>query len=246
VDAPTERRQRHADAIAAFVAAMERAPDATVPAYPSWTVRDLAVHLITVHAMAATAIETLAEERPSVRPPVDATADTGTLATHLHSARDRLETALAATTARQVWALRPAQPPETWRRRMLMEATLHGYDARTAAGDTSAPPEEVARDGIDDFLHLHGWRGLRASTDLDGVVELRAGPTTWRVDLATAEVERDPVEGRADASVTGSAAELWLWCNRRPRPAHAIVVEDPDGRVARWVEVLDGLGGPAG
>lgn len=241
------RREHHLAALDRFVAALQRAPDATVPAYPTWRVRELAAHVVKVHTMAAVAIETAATERPEVEGPADPSQDLGTLTGHLLAAYDRLEVALRTTALTSVWALRADRPPRAWRRRMLLETNLHAFDATAAEGAPQAPLDEVGLDGVDEFLNVHGWAGLQSAEALEGTVELRTDGATWRVELATGSVAADPDAGSsAGAVVSGPAAALWLWCNRRlPLPA-SVDVDDRDGTGARFVAFLDGLRGPAG
>jgi uncharacterized protein (TIGR03083 family) len=258
--ADEERRIHHQVALAGFAAVLDAAPDATVPFYPEWTVADLGVHLVKVHTMAIVAIETPSDTRPDVTVSVTAESPVDELIATLFDTAERLDTTLETTTHTAVWVLRPDRPPSEWRRRMLMEAILHRWDAEAAIGAPIAPEPPVALDGIDDFLHVHAARSLPRA-ELTGRVELRTDEAVWLVDLATGEIRRsdragelgtprDDGAGVTDeapgATVTGDPASVWLWCNRRePLPA-AITIEDRDGSGARFDGVLAGLGRPTG
>lgn len=245
-----QRAKLHRAAIARFDAAVATAPDAMVPFYPGWTVRDLAVHVVAVHTMACVALETAATERPSFEVSGDREDDPATLSAALHTLVERLDGALAETALMSVWAVLPDRHPRAWRRRMLLEATLHSFDAEAAAGDPAPVPTEVARDGIDEFLHLHARKGLIAA-GLDGGVELHDDIGSWHLDLASTEIQRTTAHDTADggpqagAVVSGSPAALWLWLNRREPLPDDVEVADHDGTGGRFASFLDGLSGPA-
>jgi uncharacterized protein (TIGR03083 family) len=256
--ADEERRIHHQVALAGFAAVLDAAPDATIPFYPEWTVADLGMHLVKVHTMAIAAIETPSDARPDVAVAVTAGTPVDELIATLFDTAERLDAALETTTHTAVWVLRPDRPPSEWRRRMLMEAILHRWDAEAAIGAPIAPEPPVALDGIDEFLHVHTARSL-PSADLTGTVELRTEEAVWLLDLATADIRRSdgdsgraatPDEGAAEdapgATISGDPASVWLWCNRRePLPAD-VTLEDRDGSGARFDRFLAGLGRPTG
>ncbi|MCC5950031.1 MAG: maleylpyruvate isomerase N-terminal domain-containing protein [Nitriliruptoraceae bacterium] len=244
-----ERAACHREALDGFLAALAAAPDAAVAFYPAWRVRDLAAHLAAVHTMACVALETQATERPSFEPPVTGDADPGAIAAAIDAAADRLDGALD-TAATEVWAVLPGRHPRAWRRRMLMEALLHRLDATQAIGEPTLPSPAEARDGIDEFLHLHARKGL-AGAGLTGTVELRTDTGWWHLDLATTEVARTAGgrhlrAGTPSVVADGDPVALWAWLNRREvvgiGPVH---LRDDDGTGARFVTLLDGLGRPA-
>ncbi len=246
-----QRADHQRVALTRFDAALAASPDAPVSFYPGWTVRDLAVHLVAVHTRAHVAIETAADARPEIAVPVDRDDEPATLAAAIHAAADRLDAALDATPLMSVWAVLPDRHPRAWRRRMMLEATLHGFDAELAAGDPGPVPAEVARDGIDEFLHLHARKGL-ATAGLGGIVEVRDDLGSWLLDLASTEVQRTAAHDAADehrprpgAVVTGTPAALWLWLNRREPVPAAVEVSDHDGTGERFTDLLDGLNRPA-
>jgi uncharacterized protein (TIGR03083 family) len=239
-----DRTREHHAAVDAFVAALHAAPEATVPFYPSWVVRQLGIHLAAVHTMGAIAIATAAQERPTVSPPVDDDASPEAVAAALRTAVDRLDQLLDDPPVDRVWSLLPDRPVKAWRRRMLMETTLHLWDATSATGPAAVPAHDVALDGLDEFLEVHGARSLRTA-ELTGSVLFDAGGAVWLVDLATAQVTLDPAVPDAGATLRGDPASLWLWCNRRaPLPA-GLDIEDGDGSAAAFDDLLEGLSRPA-
>ena len=236
----------HVRALAEFGAALRRAPDARVPAYPSWVVRDLAVHLVGVHTMAATAIETAASSRPGFDNLADGRTDVDELLSELSESRERLDRALASTDLERVWVIRPDRRPHDWRRRMLMEAELHRYDAEQASGTPRFPTRELALEGIDEFLQTHGLRSL-PEEGLAGLIDVRTEGGSWRVDLARATVTagHESDVPPADGLLRGTAPAIWLWCNLRtqlPTPVH---LEDRNGTLARYIVILSTLRRPS-
>lgn len=245
-----ERSRRHADALEDALAAIEATPRAVVPFYPTWRNVDLGLHLVAVHTMAATAVETAATARPKIELPVDASSPPDAIAEAARAARRRLDEVLAGTPLTEVWVLLPGRHPRAWRRRMLCESLLHRFDATQAAGDPLVPDDEEARDAVDEFLGLHLRRGLLTS-EHDGTVDLRTDTGWWRVDLATGSTT--VTAGRATserrppgAIVAGSPLALWGWLNRREGAAvPAVEIDDQAGAIDALASVLDGLGRPA-
>lgn len=206
-----------ARAISRFTELVGRAEgDEPVPACPGWTVRDLTVHLGTVHRWAAAIVlsgHRVEFPEPLVTEPlVDWYAGTASALLSALDAVDRDEPVPNFS--------RIDETARFWPRRQVHEVTVHAVDAAQALGDdeagwTVAPA--VAADGVDEVLRVYfptlTARGRRP--DVRSRVRLVASDTeqSWLVGPGTDETS-PPVQLHhaldADATVTGSAADLYL------------------------------------
>lgn len=120
-------------------------------------------------------------------------------------------------------------------RHQVQEAAVHTYDAQACVGSPSPLPEEVALDGVDEFLAT-SCATTSPWPHEPAVVEYQAieGPA-WRLALGAAgsrptRVGPEPAAGApADASLRGTAGELVLALYGRV-PIGALRAEG-DGRV---------------
>jgi uncharacterized protein (TIGR03083 family) len=219
----------------AFRATVMSAPDLEqkVPTCPDWTLLGLAQHLGAVHTRWAGIV---------TAGPVD--VPPGPSAPEIVAAAPQEREALlawsAAATQQFLAALREVGPDRgcwAWwdesqsplttgavARHQVHEAVLHTYDAQFAVGALQPVPDEVALDGVDEFLftvssttvawpyepavidvHATEGRSWRISLTADGVrlTRLPAPDAT----TATAVGESPDV---AFASISGTAAELLL------------------------------------
>ena len=204
----------------AFVAAVAAAPslDAQVPTCPEWTLFDLVQHLGQGRrAWAATVAAGPADAKAA---PDDPTAPQD---------REALLAWMTASTQQLVDALRAAGPDRgcwTWwgdsqspsttgavARHQLQEIALHTYDAQLTATGSAALVDEIALDGVDEFLHTCNattspWPHEPAVLDYH-VTEGRSG--RLRFSAAGAQVARLTTPAiAADTSTTSTAAELLL------------------------------------
>lgn len=158
--------------------------------------------------------------------------------------REALPVWLAASTHQLLDALREAGPDRLLdvvgyvavaadlrcrRRHQLQEFALHPYDAQVTVGAPQPLPDEVALDGVDEFLSTccattSAWPHKPAAVDFHAV----AG-RSWRLSLSVdgARATRPPAFGTmpdapvgerpdaADASARGTAGELVLVLYRR-------------------------------
>jgi uncharacterized protein (TIGR03083 family) len=245
---------------AAFRAAVGSAPslDAQVPTCPEWTLMDLARHIGEGRrAWAATVAAgptATAKASPVGAPPAP-------------QEREALIAWLAASTDELLDALREAGPDRgcwTWwgasqspqtcgavARHQLQEVAVHTYDAQLTAGDDHGLPEQVALDGVEDFLSTccattAAWPHERAAIDYHAT----EGPS-WRVWLSADgarfahlappadaagsggrddhETAHDSVGDAAHVSARGTAAELVLMFYGR-KPLESLQI-DGDRRV---------------
>jgi hypothetical protein len=248
-------------AIGGLAAAIEAAPDARIRAYPSWTVRDLAVHVVQAYGNAALTLRDGTLERPSPESTVTATSDPATLAVAVTSALDDAETALAGCHHELVWTPVGPMAPAFWERRLLREAVLHRWDAEQAAADEvsrgagdapaaahrpRSPAESCALELVSEFLETDVARALADDDqDLSGVVDIVAGGSATRVDLAAGAIGA-ATGATAAATISGGDAAVWLWLMRRDGLPEEVIIDDGDGSVATFTQLIDGLRRPAG
>lgn len=194
------------------------APDAVVPQYPTWTMRELVIHTATVHGRTAAICRTLPADRipgPELPRGADAFAWADE---QLARMLDGLRT---ADRGAHVWTFTDDPTLGFWVRRMVIETGVHRWDGDSAV----APPVPllplVASHGLDEFstLYLPRLGDVPAieltATDLD---------RSWRYG-----------EGAPVAHVTGAASDLFLRLMSRPG------VDLP----AAWASAVDALGSPA-
>lgn len=244
---PRTWRECSASAVDDLTAALEAAPDAAVPAYPSWTVRDLAVHVVRICTIAAAALRSGVIARPEVDLPVTRDSSPDVLGATLRDALQQAFDALDDCPQDRVWGAGSARHPSFWGRRLLREAVLHRWDAQQAATGAHPPERAVALELIDEFLATDVTRALAAPDHgRCGELTIRAGERRWTVDLAdgTVHTGRHDSPGRTGATIHGDPASVWLWLvRRRPLPA-AVEFDDVDGVVASFTELVDGFGRP--
>lgn len=193
-------------------------PDRIVPQYPSWTMRDLVVHVAEIHGRTGAICETLPASRipspelPSDEDPFDWAAE--------QLAR-MLEGLAMADPAAPVWTYVDDPALEFWVRRMVVETGVHRWDAHSAVGEPVELLTSVSRQGLDEFADLYLPRLGDVQT-----IEMTATDLghSWRYG-----------EGEPTARIEGEASDLFLRLMSRPG------VELP----ADWARAVDALGSPA-
>jgi hypothetical protein len=127
----------------------------------------------------------------------------------------------------------PYEPDQTvgfWLRRMCLESVVHRVDAEQVAGIELAPiPQEVALDGIDEFLtlfvaHFSRIRPEQFAEVLEGAdprpVTVAAGKRAWTVTVGPEGVqvadhgaEESALAANEAALIEGDSDDvlLWLW-----------------------------------
>lgn len=224
-----------------LAAAAERAgTGAKVPTCPGWQVRDLVLHMGTVHRWAASHVAErhLTPQRPGDLPDLDGSA---LLTWFREGHRALVDTLASAPPDVECWTFMPAPSPLAfWARRQAHETAVHRVDAESAL-DTAPTPlaPDFATDGIDELLlGFHARAKSQVRTDEPRVLRVRAtdrADAVWTVRLsseppaaerttyqaaqegrATQVGQKAPVaqqvqEGQeADCEVTGPAAALYL------------------------------------
>ena len=208
------------DRSTAFRAAVASAPtlDVRVPTCPEWTLFDLVRHLgegrRTWAATVAAGPSATAKAAPQGDPAPRERA--ALLDWSAASTQQLLDALREAGPDRGCWTFwGRSQSPQTCAavaRRQLHEIAVHTYDAQLTVGAPQPLPDDVAVDGVEEFLSTFctttvAWPHEPAVVDYHAV-EGRS----WRnwLDGDGARFARLPAPGPADASVRGAAHELVL------------------------------------
>ncbi|GAA4976117.1 maleylpyruvate isomerase family mycothiol-dependent enzyme [Actinoplanes utahensis] len=192
-----------------------------VPTCPAWTLFDLVRHVGEVQRRWAATVtagpadgptQGVAEDAPELPREKEAL-----LAWSAESTRALLDALRAAGPDRECWTWwGGSQTPQTSggvARHQLQEVAVHTYDAQ-ATGDGGRPlPEEVALDGVEEFLETccagpYSWPYEPGAVDYATV----EGPA-WRLTLTGDGVHSAPVPTPSDeaaATLTGTASDLVL------------------------------------
>lgn len=207
--------------------------DVHVPTCPSWVVRDLVVHQGGIHRWASRIVTERRTERAFMDlddlggPPPDAELyrwfeeGASRLAASLNEAPDDLEcfTFIEAPTSKLFWA-----------RRQAHETAIHRVDGEVVAGARTGFEARFSADGLDELV-VGFWkrpgRGPRAGTATAVSFDPVDAPESWtvRFDSQNYEVVRESAE--ADATVTGTASDLYAWAWGRPAIGHVAIDGDP-------------------
>jgi uncharacterized protein (TIGR03083 family) len=123
-----------------------------------------------------------------------------------------------------------------WLRRAAHELTVHLWDAANATGADLAIAEDVATDGIDEFLGEFGERAALSFAGDGETVSFVAEPSGMSYTV-TLRPEMLVYQGHAtpDAVVRAPAARLLLFLWGRTR-AEDLSIEGAAEVVARWHE----------
>lgn len=201
-----------------IIAHGRKAPDRIVPQYPSWTLRDLVLHVASIHGRTAMICETLPQERiPAPEPPPETDA--------FDWADAQLERMLrglrSADPSLEVWAFVADRRLAFWRRRMVIETGVHRWDAQAATEAPEPLPPIVAAHGLDEFGDMY----LPRLVDVPPV-ELHATDLgrSWRLG-----------GGGPAGKVSGTASDLYLRLMSRPGARLP----------AQWERAVDALPTPA-
>jgi uncharacterized protein (TIGR03083 family) len=196
-----------------------------VPTCPDWTVRDLAVHLGSVHRWATAYVRDGLDV-----PDADLAATAGPrpsddrLAAWFREGVEALASGLRdAPVDLSCWTFLDAPSPRAfWARRQAHETAIHRVDLEGVAGPVGSFPPAFAVDGIDELLFGFLGRPGRAPKVAAPValrLEATDAPRTWNVGL-TAErfdISSDGPLDLADAVVRGTASDLYLLLWNRGR-----------------------------
>ncbi|MET7329715.1 maleylpyruvate isomerase family mycothiol-dependent enzyme [Nonomuraea sp. NPDC005650] len=208
-----------------------------VPTCPGWCLGQLVRHVGGVHRWVETVAATRAVEPVSDELVDDLDGYTDEVASELDpwlaEGAERLVEALRGTEG-PLWTPQGLDTPAFWARRALYETVLHRADAALALGAGFRVDDEVAAEGLEEWLGFscvpeayegHGLlgpgRGL--SFNDEWLVDLGGDAPAWR-------------RGRGDASVTvrGPVSELLLFVYRRPAPN--VAVSGDSALLELWLE----------
>jgi uncharacterized protein (TIGR03083 family) len=195
-----------------------RDADAVVPQYPTWTLRDLALHVGGVHGRTAAICRTLAQERIPTPEPADGSDAFDWADEQLTAMLEGLHT---ADSEAHVWTFVPDPRLAFWGPRMVIETGVHRWDAQSATDDAEPLLPIVAASGLDEFAALY-------------LPRLGAVPT---IELVATDLDRTWRFGSGDptATVEGTASDLFL--RLMSRPGVSLPVD--------WERAVDALASPA-
>jgi uncharacterized protein (TIGR03083 family) len=211
---------------AAFRAAVSAAPslDVPVPTCPEWTLFDLVQHLGEGrHRWAVTVAAGPADAPPVISAPPPPREREALLAWFTASTQELLDALRDAGPDRGCWTWwGPSQSPQTTgavARHQLQQVAVHTYDAQVTVGAPQPLPDEVALDGVDEFLTTcvattAPWPHQPAIVDYHAI-----GGPSWRLwfsadgartaRLATPAAPEDSEAGYVSAR--GTADELVMF-----------------------------------
>jgi uncharacterized protein (TIGR03083 family) len=190
---------------------------------PGWNVRDLVRHLSEIHLWAAARvakrtsklfpddISELTESWPELA--VFWPEDEGLIDWYLKT-NDNLVAALeSASPDDEMPTFLPAPSPlAMWARRQAHETAVHRFDAEHAAGIPSTFDPVFASDGIDEIVRAFAPRKDDFPTETVRRMAVRASDTgdRWVLTMAPDGITTVRGDGPADATLTGSASNLYL------------------------------------
>jgi uncharacterized protein (TIGR03083 family) len=221
-------------------AAAERAGwDAPVPA-TDWNVRDLVIHIGGIHRWAADIVATCS---PTADTDAGKAVGTGPADSELlewfrdgHAAL--VETLGAATEDLDCFTFLPADSAlHFWARRQAHETAVHRADAQAAAGHVVPFAAPFAQDGIAEILFGFARRKSRPLAATPTIGLAAADGPSWLITLGGERTESHPSDDLvgADATISGSSSDLYLWLwNRRS----AAVVDGDHDVAATWAETV--------
>jgi uncharacterized protein (TIGR03083 family) len=202
--------------------AAERAGwDAPVPA-TSWNVRELVTHVGGVHRWAADIVargghsfDTASGDAVGTGP------DDGELLAWFRGGHAELvETLRAAPPDLDCAVFLPAPSPLAfWARRQAHETAIHRADAEGVAGPVTPFPAPFAQDGIDELLTGFAARRNKAVNALGSISVAASDGPSWLVTLGGERIVAREDDSRADATVSGTSSDLYLWLWNRPSAA---------------------------
>ncbi|MEV4381185.1 maleylpyruvate isomerase family mycothiol-dependent enzyme [Streptosporangium sp. NPDC049644] len=184
------REWTHAEHVSAAATEIARMADVLrgremsvpVPTCPGWDLARLVTHTGGVHRWAAAMVADLAERRYDRRGmdmglPADASGYPAWLGA---GAALLSEALLSQDPQAPMWTWGGERRVRFWSRRMLHETLVHRMDAELAVGVPTLVPEDVAADGVEEFLDI-----LPYALWNPGVAELRGGGETISLQADT-------------------------------------------------------------
>lgn len=211
--------------------------DASVPACPGWTVRDVVRHTGSVYRRAVSILELgHAPDEWEREPAVGADL----VGWYEDGARALLSALTSRTPGSPVWTwYEPWQQVSFWCRRMAQETVVHRVDVQSATGRVGPVDEAVAREGVEEVLECWlRYRGTRAGVRGNGEsLVIEADGDTWGVMFGPTGIEVTPGLMEPDVMIRGVAEEVYLWLWGR-RPDSAVVIEGAEAVAERLRDEL--------
>ena len=218
-------------------------PDAPIPTCPGWVMRDLVHHQGGVHRWATHRIT-----RPEIDPgsgdleafvggwPSDESLldwfneGAAGVAAAIHNAPLDLEA---------MTFIPSPSPRHFWARRQAMEIAVHRADADSAGGAIAPFAIDLAVDGIDELVvgfATRPMRRYRTETTATILVAPSDSPQSWLIRMSPEGISTT-VDGAectgADATISGTASDLFLFVWNRLTAADIYAVGDP-AALALW------------
>ncbi|WP_021592673.1 maleylpyruvate isomerase family mycothiol-dependent enzyme [Actinomadura welshii] len=222
---------------------------APVPSCPGWNVGQLLRHVGGDHRWAATAVQTRATEPVSDKAANDlagyADEDWAVLDPWLAEGASRLAACLhEAGPGVEVW--NPSdidrRTADFWARRMTFETAVHRADAALATGVKYTLGEDVAIDGVDEWMEFATVpEAYEPGPDAPGLLgpgrtlQFHAGEARWLVDLTRGKPtsQRDGAADKPAVTVRGPATDVLMLLYRRPAPR--VEVDGDAGLLDLWL-----------
>jgi uncharacterized protein (TIGR03083 family) len=179
--------------------------DRQVPCCPDWKLRDLVWHLGRVQEFWAGVVRHPIDEQPEFPEDAPGPSDPTELAAWMRAATTNLLDALRSV---------PADSPAwTWwkeprvagaiGRHQVQEAAVHRWDAQSTIGTPDPLPDEIADDGVDEFLGIMAQLGGPAPVTFTATDTGRSFPMS---------------DGSPDVTVSGTSEQLVLLLYGRIAP----------------------------
>ena len=224
---------------ALLAGAAERASlDAPVRSCPDWAVRDLITHIGGVHRWAASIIGNAMLDNDEVTgDQVGAGPEDGLLLEWFRDGHQTLvQTLRAAASDLQCFTFLPAPTPLLfWARRQAHETAIHRVDAQSVNGDVTPFDTKFACDGIEEMLFGFAARPRPALDSGTMLLKPDDADSSWLVTFGSHGVTAAAADDvRADASVTGTTSDIYLWLWNRPSKA---LVSGRSGVADRWHKI---------
>src|SRR5882757_9685981 len=187
--------------------------DSDVPPCPQWTVRDLVTHTGGVHRWATSIVRDRLDDDPaSDDTPLPSPGARDVVEWFVEGHTELVQALRAADPDLQCWTFLPAPSPLAfWARRQAHETAIHRADTESATGPITPFAAEFALDGIDELHSFLARRPTFKHVETPRTIALRPdGAAGWTVTLAPDGVRAVAGAGPADATVSGSASDLYL------------------------------------
>lgn len=205
----------------AFVAAAEGKLDRAVPSCPGWTVAKLANHVwgvinfwphVVLHDV----------QDPSEIPPLRPKPSRDDLLPAIRRDKDQAIGLLRHTNlSAPMWNWSNNKTVSFVPRRLANEMSIHRWDVENAADAATPIPEDLARDGVDEFIDVFigsGWPTFRKGKTFGGEtikIEQLAPHRDWTIQLKGRSALVAGDAEAPDLTVRGRASDLVLMFWRR-------------------------------